>query len=518
MALGDDTGWHGVGWHQDSNCRADPNCYMQTPHMEGLVANGIELDQHYTYRFCSPTRSALMTGRLPIHVNQQNSAEYPWTAAAMHPNFTTVADVLRSRAGYSTHQFGKWHLGLAKPEFTPLGRGFDSHLGYLSGSERHFTHMKGAEECQTGPNNCTATCAVDFWGDSSPGVGFDGMYSVNVYTNAAIQVIEESAQPDSKPFFIYLAFANTHEPLEAPQNFIDKYPKTMQCDSRMMLGAMISAMDEGINNITMALKRTNQWNNTLFVWVSDNGGPDGVGQSGPKAASCAANNFPLRGGKGTAFQGGVRTAGFVSGGLIPQHVRGTKFTGYIHVADWFATFATVAGIPGAAAADDKTAPRPSDSISMWEALIGNTSAKTRTEMPLTISMFGSPAHPGVRIESGAIIIDNLKFILGYIGPGKHFDPYYPSNDSRPAADDPGCPPPGCLYDIIADPEERNDLAKSRPADLARLTKALNSYIPTLFQSDLVSDNNGTYDCQGCLLKARGAYKVETGKPWFGPWL
>ena len=97
MALGDDTGWHGVGWHQSAACQADPMCAMKTPIMDSLVKEGIELDQHYTYLFCSPTRSALMTGRLPIHVNQENSAEFPWTAAAMHFNFSTVADVLRQK-------------------------------------------------------------------------------------------------------------------------------------------------------------------------------------------------------------------------------------------------------------------------------------------------------------------------------------------------------------------------------------------------------------------------------------
>ena len=107
MALGDDTGWHGVGWHQSPACQADVNCAMITPHMDALLAEGVELDQHYTYRFCSPTRAALMTGRLPIHVNQENNAEWPWTAAAMHPSFRTVADVLRSKAGYATHQLGK---------------------------------------------------------------------------------------------------------------------------------------------------------------------------------------------------------------------------------------------------------------------------------------------------------------------------------------------------------------------------------------------------------------------------
>ena len=133
MALGDDTGWHGVGWHQSSQCQSDPDCAMQTPHMDAALKEGVELDQHYTYRFCSPTRAALMSGRLPIHVNQMNSAEYPWTAAAMHPSFVTVADALR-KAGYATHQLGKWHLGLARQEFTPAGRGFDTSVGCESSS------------------------------------------------------------------------------------------------------------------------------------------------------------------------------------------------------------------------------------------------------------------------------------------------------------------------------------------------------------------------------------------------
>lgn len=82
----------------------------------------------------------------------------------------------------------------------------------------------------------------------------------------------------------------------------------------------------------------------------------------------------------------------------------------------------------------------------------------------------------------------------------------------------GCPPPGCLYDIIADPGEFNDLSAAQPTDLKRLTDALDAYIPTLFQSDRVADNNGTYDCVNCLNKARGYYAKATGQAWFGPWL
>eukprot|EP01052_Picozoa_sp_SAG31_P023059 SAG31_NODE_1870_length_7027_cov_6.614319_5_plen_153_part_00 len=72
FALGDDTGWHGVGWHQSEQCRSDPNCAMQTPHMDAALKEGVELDQHYTYRFCSPTRASLLASLrclcLPQHL------------------------------------------------------------------------------------------------------------------------------------------------------------------------------------------------------------------------------------------------------------------------------------------------------------------------------------------------------------------------------------------------------------------------------------------------------------------
>ena len=225
-----------------------------------------------------------------------------------------------------------------------------------------------------------------------------------------------------------------------------------------------------------------------------------------------------------------RTSAFVSGGVVPPTVRGTKYAGFIHVADWFATFAHIAGIPGAASADDSTAPRPSDSIDAWPGLIGRTGATVRNEMALSIQMYGglrTRPHPGWRIENGALIVGRLKLIIGNKGPGVHFYPTYPNTTSRPNASDPGCPnqgphgpgPTGCLFDIIADPEERNDLALIDPGALANMTAKLYDLVPTLYQSDIVPDNNGTYDCDGCLTKARGAYASATGKAsWFGPWL
>lgn len=184
-------------------------------------------------------------------------------------SWVNVCFARADRAGYATHQLGKWHLGLARQAYTPAGRGFDTSVGYLSGSERHFTHLKGAEACQgIGPGNCTGTCAVDFWHTAAPATGFAGDYSADVYGGEAVKIINAAASAPLKPYFIYLAFANTHEPLEAPARFAALYPPTMLCASRRTLGAMVSAMDEAIGNITDALVATQQWNHTLLVRTS----------------------------------------------------------------------------------------------------------------------------------------------------------------------------------------------------------------------------------------------------------
>lgn len=134
--------------------------------------------------------------------------------------------------------------------------------------------------------------------------------------------------------------------------------------------AMLTCTDSVLGNLTGSLKRQGQWNNTLLVWSSDNGGP----------AYWGANNHPLRGTKGSDFQGGVRTAAFVAGGLLPAAVRGTVLHEPIHVTDWYSTFCSLAGV----SADD-AAPGvpPVDAMDMWPLLTGAVRASPRTEVPLS---------------------------------------------------------------------------------------------------------------------------------------
>lgn len=125
-----------------------------------------------------------------------------------------------------------------------------------------------------------------------------------------------------KPLFMYLALHNTHAPIEAPARFVSMYD-TGDVKKDTFL-AMVSVVDETVKNVTDALKAEGMWDNTLLVWSTDNGSPVQV----------AGSNHPLRGGKSTNWEGGVRVPTFVSGGALPVAMRGTSLDGLVHVSDW----------------------------------------------------------------------------------------------------------------------------------------------------------------------------------------
>jgi arylsulfatase I/J len=122
--MGDDVGWHNVEWH---------NSDMKTPHAVELLKQGIELDRHYAFPVCSPSRSSLMTGRLPIHVQQVNRQNCDLHQGAPR-NMTFISAKLK-QAGYETYHIGKWHLGCSSWGHIPKGRGFDHSLVYFAGAQ-----------------------------------------------------------------------------------------------------------------------------------------------------------------------------------------------------------------------------------------------------------------------------------------------------------------------------------------------------------------------------------------------
>ena len=168
--LVDDWGWANVGhgYHRDL-----PTKEVVTPNINRLVKEGLELDQHYAFKFCSPSRSYLMSGRLPIHVNVLNAhpdiynPDDPVSGFAGIPrNMTGLATKIKE-GGYAAHQVGKWDAGMATPaaDHTPKGRGFDSSFGYFHHANDYFTETAG---------KCQGSNITDLWNTDSPARGENG--------------------------------------------------------------------------------------------------------------------------------------------------------------------------------------------------------------------------------------------------------------------------------------------------------------------------------------------------------
>eukprot|EP00051_Salpingoeca_urceolata_P006975 m.92254 g.92254 ORF g.92254 m.92254 type:complete len:519 (-) comp15063_c0_seq2:211-1767(-) len=436
LVVGDDMGWANAGWHNPGN--------VVTPNMDALVrSEAIELDRHYVFFYCSPTRSSLMSGRLPMHVTENNN--YACTVQGAAPVNMTLLPAKLKTVGYKTHHIGKWHLGQAKQESIPINRGFDTDFGYLGGAEDHYTNKNG------GCGNCGSH--VDLWRNHGPAVGeSDKGFMAYKYNAEAIKIIKSHDQ--SSPLFMYLAAQCAHAPNQ-PDAFANLYSSSNYTQDFIDYNGMISAVDSIVGNVTAALKETGMWENTLFLFTSDNGGPAAKSVSGS-----AANNYPLRGGKHTAWDGGHRVIAFVSGGLVPQHQRGTKLEGYIHIADWYATFAHLAGF-------DPTDNAPGmpgvDGINQWHYLTGSVADSPRTEVPL--ASFMSDHAKGIKSEYGsaALIVGDYKLIRF---PQQYCfwqGPVYPNATTDHKHDIPcDVPESGWLFNIKTDPGEHHNLA-SDPA-------------------------------------------------------
>eukprot|EP01079_Euglenida_sp_SAG-EU17-18_P009674 gene9674-1741_t len=491
--LCDNLGWGNVGWHRPGFPE------IQTPVMDQLVASGVELDRFYTYQvvypdlppsapapsswrsstkllglfattaYCSPSRSSFLSGRVPFRVNLYNAPE-TGVNQGLPLNMTSLAEKLSS-AGYKTHHIGKWHLGFSSFKHIPIGRGFNSSLGYFHHTNDYLTEVDGVTPCQ-GYHK-----VHDLWLDNAPAVHLMGQgYEEQIFSERAVQIIED--HDVSEPLFLYYAmhlihFANsTTAPggLEVPQAYLDRPGiSDITYGPRQHVAAMVAFMDEVVGNVTGALRRTGMWDDTLcmfspIVWSSDNGA-----QAWTEAG--AANPFPLRGGMESNLEGGVRAAAFANGGWLPDAVRGTKLTGLMHICDWYGTFCSLAGVPPEDPRAAAAGLPPVESFDMSGYLAGKEAVSPRTGFVL--DAFDNTQH---KFSVGrAIIQDQYKLLLGTQPCATWFGPGYP-NASAP---DPyavilNCTE-GCLFNVWEDPEERNDLASAQPDRVSEMKSSLQKH-------------------------------------------
>lgn len=398
--VADDLGWSDVGWH---------NGFSKTPNLDRLVREGVELNQHYVQPVCTPTRTALMSGRYPGRFGPHALA--PSNLRAMPPGTITLAAALRS-IGYRTYQAGKWHLG-SRPEWGPTQYGFDHGYGTLTGAADPWTH-----KYRQGRYEAT-------WHRDGARLDEEGN-ATELIAAEAIRRIEEQRSP----WFIYVAFHAVHTPVDAPESFKRIYDgmkfhsDPVLHESRLRMAAMIAQLDAKVGQFVAALEKSGQRDNTLIVFTSDNGGIESlknayVGAVGDSPLN--SENDPLRGQKNTLYEGGTRVCAFVN---WPGQLEPRKHETPMHVVDWFPTLASLTGY--------KPEVNLSwDGIDQWQAL----TRKASPSEPRTIYIAMRNGH-SLRHGDWKLIV---------------------RDKSKPE-----------LFNIAADPYEKHNVAANQPQRVAEL--------------------------------------------------
>ncbi|XP_054890469.1 arylsulfatase I [Poeciliopsis prolifica] len=324
----DDQGFNDIGYHGSD---------IRTPVLDKLAADGVKLENYYVQPICTPSRSQLITGRYQIHTGLQHSIIRPRQPNCLPFDQITLPQRLQ-QLGYSTHMVGKWHLGFYKKECLPTRRGFDTYLGSLTGSTNYYTY----ESCD-GPR----LCGFDLHEGELVAWRHRGKYSTHLYTQRVRKILA-AHDPLSQPLFIFLSFQAVHTPLQCPQEYIRPY-KELENVARRKYAAMVSIVDEAVRNITYALRKYGYYQNSVLIFSTDNGGQPLSGGS----------NWPLRGRKGTYWEGGVRGLGFVHSPLLRKKRRVSK--ALVHITDWYPTLVGLAG-------GNESLTEGVDGYNVWEAI------------------------------------------------------------------------------------------------------------------------------------------------------
>lgn len=385
---------------------------LHTPNIDRIARGGTILSSYYEQPVCSPTRSTIMTGRYVMRTGVYSVVRphAPWGLPLAE---RTLAQALRE-AGYETAITGKWHLGEFEPDYLPTHRGFDHQYGNWFGAIDYFTHMRGTD--------------LDWHRDDQP--CDDKGYSTFLDAKEACRIIRE--KKSDRPLFLYLPFNAVHTPLQAPPEYIKPYANLPM--QRRKYAGMVAAMDEAIGQVLAALAEKKLLDNTLIIFASDNGG---------FAPGRVTDNGPLRAGKGTIYEGGVRVCACVN---WPGHIAaGKNIAEPLHSVDWFPTLVKLGG----GSLDQKL---PLDGRDIWPVLTQR--AKSPHDALLLC---------GTRKNVTAIRVGDWKLLVN------------PNNrDEEDAAGTEAESGKVELYNLADDLGEKHDLAKSHPEKVKELRARLDA--------------------------------------------
>ena len=362
---------------------------IPTPRIDSIAQGGVRCTQGYvSSAVCSPTRAGLLTGRYQQRFGHHGNLPFRKLEISGLPLSETLLPAALKPAGYRSIAVGKWHLGWAE-QFRPCARGFDDFYGFLNGGRTYFPMEAPPYQTQLMLDHAAA--------------GPEKFsYLTDELGERAASYIDGCKD---QPFFLYLAFNATHSPQDAA-------PEDLAKSGGKKLAAMVLALDRAVGKVLDALDRNQLAQNTLVVFLSDNGGEQ------------KHDNTPLRGFKRDVYEGGIRVPFLIRWPAgIPA---GTTYDAPIIALDLFATALSVAGLT-------LPADKPMDGVNLIPYLTGET--KQRPHQTLFWS-FGD----GWAVRDG-----DLKLVLNR------------KNKSDPE-----------LFDLDGDVSEKTNLAAERPADVARL--------------------------------------------------
>lgn len=399
--VADDLGWKDVGFHGSD---------IKTPNLDKLAAGGAKLEQFYTLPMCTPTRAALMTGRYPFRYGLQTGVIPASQSYGLAADEWLLPQALKE-AGYSTAMVGKWHLGHGDRKYWPRQRGFDYQYGPLIGEIDYFTHE--------------AAGVVDWYRNNEP-VKEEG-YSTTLLGNEAVKLINEHNL--NKPLYLYLAFNAAHTPYQAPKEYLERY-KDIADPSRQAYAGSITAMDDQIGRVIEALAAKKMLDNTLIVFMSDNGGTRNAMFTGAIAdvskLTIPCDNGPYREGKGTNYEGGTRVVALAN---WPGHIpAGSTIQEMVHAVDWYPTLVRLAQGTSAKA-------KPLDGFDVWKSL-AEGKPSPRSEVVYNIEPFRAAIRQG-----------DWKLVWRTVLPSS-----------------------AELYNLAQDPAEKHNVAAEHPGKVAALQK------------------------------------------------
>jgi len=403
IILADD---HGYG---DSSVYGGPN--IRTPNIDRIAAEGVRFTNFYANSsVCSPSRASLMTGRFPDRVGVpgviRTHANDNW--GYFRQDAVTLPEML-AHARYHSFIVGKWHLGL-EAENHPLRRGFDFFRGFLGDMmDDYYTHLRHG---------------FNYMREGYQEVQPEG-HATDLFTEWAVEVLRDEGKEDD-PFFLYLAYNAPHTPIQPPEEWVERVSEREPEASpdRIRYVALVEHMDSGIGKVLETLDQTDQSDNTLVVYTSDNGG----------LLRAGAYNGPLRGNKGDVYEGGIRVPACA---MWPGHIpRGAVTDQVGMLMDLFPTLCDVAGVD---------VHHTIEGRSLLPTLLGEDQ-NLSDRVLYWVRREGGSRFLG--LCQHAVRLGERKLL--HNGPFEHLE----------------------LYDLDADEEEKNDLSSSDHAGFKQMTRIL----------------------------------------------